>query len=88
MVIHNDPNYQRGEHYRPLPIPAGPFRDEQDRDAALGVALVHVTYIILGRWPAADALKTAVDALVNDAAVDPYAPKWENGVYRTIQGDH
>jgi hypothetical protein len=49
--------------HRVMLIPVPPFRDEDDRRAALGAALVHVTHAVTGRWPTPDSVLAAIAAL-------------------------
>jgi hypothetical protein len=53
-----------GDQYEMKMIPKPPFRDDSDRDAALGAALAHVTHTVTGRWPRAAAVTDAVRNLL------------------------
>lgn len=57
---------QSDDAYRMTPIPRPPFRDDTDRDASLGAALVHVAHTVTGRWPSLAAVAEAVRLLVQD----------------------
>jgi hypothetical protein len=50
------------------PIPVGPFEDAAERDAALGAAVLHVTFKVTGAWPPIDAVVSSVRALTEQVA--------------------
>jgi hypothetical protein len=52
--------------YIPSSIPTGPFKDDADRDSALGAALLLVTYRVTGSWPNATGLMAALKALTEE----------------------
>lgn len=52
--------------HRMFPIPVPPFDSPSDEKTALGAALIHVTHLVTGQWPSADAVSTALEALARD----------------------
>lgn len=55
------------DQHRMIPIPVPPFRDDADRDAALAASVAVVASQVLGEWPDPARLRSAVDALRDQA---------------------